>query len=68
MVVIVAVEKAQVDYALNAQLNNGSTILGNELLAAVKLVIDVIKVGIVFNGYCPPLGLEGFTTVIQWHE
>ena len=65
MVVIVAVEKAQVDHALNAQLDNGFAIFGNGLLAAVKLVIDAIKVGIVFNGCCPPFGLKGFAAVIR---
>ena len=50
MVVIVAVEKAQVDHALNAQLNDGFAIFGNRLLAAVKLVVDTIKVSIVFDG------------------
>ena len=45
MVVIVAVEKAQVDHALNAQFDDGFAIFGNRLLAAVKLVIDAIKAG-----------------------
>ena len=67
MVVIVAVEKAQVDHALNAQLDNGFAIFGNRLLAAVKLVVDAIKVGIVFDGGCPTLGLNGFAAVIRRH-
>ena len=65
MVVIVAVEKAQVDHALNAQFDDGFAIFGNGLLAAVKLVIDAIKVGIVFNGCCPPFGLNGFAAFIR---
>ena len=59
MIVIVAVEKAQVDHALNAQLDNGFAIFDNRLLAAVKLVVDAIKVGIVFDGGCPAFGLNG---------
>ena len=50
MIVIVAVEKAQVDHALNAQFDDGLPIFGNRLLAAVKLVVNTIKVGIVFDG------------------
>mgnify|MGYP007110234345 CR=1 FL=1 len=48
MVVIVAIEKAQVDHALNAQFDDGFAIFGNRLLAAVKLVVDTIKVSIKF--------------------
>ena len=65
MVVIVAVEKAQVDHALNAQLDDGFPIFGNRLLAAVKLVVNTIKVGIVFDGRCPICGLNGFVAVIR---
>ena len=65
MVVIVAVEKAQVDHALNTQLDDGFAIFGNRLLAAVKLVVDAIKVGIVFDGRCPAFGLNGFAAVIR---
>ena len=65
MVVIVAVEKAQIDHALNAQFDNGFAIFGNRLLAAVKLVVNAIKVGIVFDGSCPAFGLNGFATAIR---
>ena len=65
MVVIVAIEKAQVDHALNAQFDDGFAIFGNRLLAAVKLVVDTIKVGIVFDGRCPTFGLNGFAAVIR---
>ena len=65
MIVIVAVEKAQVDHALNAQLDNGFAIFDNRLLAAVKLVVNAIKVGVVFDGRCPTLGLNGFAAVIR---
>ena len=65
MVVIVAVKKAQVDHALNAQFDDGFPIFGNRLLAAVKLVVDTIKVGIVFDGRCPTCGLNGFVAIIR---
>lgn len=65
MVVIVAVEKAQVDHALNAQFDDGFAIFGNRLLAAVKLVVNAIKVGIVFDGGCSAFGLSGFAAVIR---
>ena len=65
MIVIVAVEKAQVDHALNAQFDDGFAIFGNRLLATVKLVVNAIKVCIVFDGRCPTLGLNGFAAIIR---
>ena len=59
IVVVIAVEKAQIDDAFDTLLRNGFAVLGNRLFAAVEFVIDTVKVGILLDRYCPKSGIHG---------